>query len=125
VAAVRADALSGDQDFELGELIKYYHDNKFKALKGYLARYMVEILLNMDDAHISDAENWLKEAIETDIRNGMRWFLAGDYALYAELVKRKGDKLETKKNLHKAIEIFKESGADGWVEKYEKELGEL
>jgi tetratricopeptide (TPR) repeat protein len=125
VAAARADALSGDQDIELGELFKYYNDNKFRALKGWMARYIGEILLNMDDEHISDAENWFKEAIETDNRNGMRWFLANDYALYAELVKRKGDKLQTKQNLHKAIEIFKECGADGWVEKYEKELAEL
>jgi tetratricopeptide (TPR) repeat protein len=122
VVAARADALSGDQDIELDELIKYYKDNKFRALKGWIARYMGEILLNMDDDHISDAEGWLKEAIETDNRNGMRWFLACDYALYAELVKRKGDKLQTKQNLHKAIKIFKECGADGWIEKYEEEL---
>jgi len=27
--------------------------------------------------------------------------------------------------VNKAIEIFKECGADGWVEKYEKELASL
>jgi hypothetical protein len=30
-----------------------------------------------------------------------------------------------KKNLKKAIEILKECGSDGWVEKYEKELAAL
>jgi tetratricopeptide (TPR) repeat protein len=125
VAAARADALSGDQDIQMGELFKYYQDNKIRALKGWMARYLGEILLNIDDAHISDAENWFKEAIEADNRNGMRWFLASDYALYAELVKRKGDQLQAKQNLQKAIEIFKECGADGWVGKYEQELAEL
>jgi tetratricopeptide (TPR) repeat protein len=125
VAAARADALSGDQDFELEELVKYYQNNKFRALKGCMARYIGEILLSRDDAHISDAENWFKEAFEADTKNGMRWFLACDYALSAELMKRKGDKLKTKQNLQKAIEIFKECGADGWVEKYEKELANL
>jgi tetratricopeptide (TPR) repeat protein len=125
VAAARADALSGDQDIELSELFKYYEDNKFRVLKGWMARYMGEILLNIDDAHISDAENWLMEAIETDNRNGMRWLLASDYALYAELHKRKGDRSNARENLSKAIEILKECGADGWVEKYEKELVEL
>ena len=48
--------------------------------------------------------------------------LGKDYALYAELFKRKGDRLKAQENLGKAIEIFKECGADGWVEKYEKEL---
>jgi hypothetical protein len=55
----------------------------------------------------------------------MRWFLASDYALYAELVKRKGEKLQAKQNLHKAIEIFKECGAAGWVKKYERDLAGL
>jgi len=122
VAAARAKALSGDYDINLGELFKYYKDNKFKAFEGWMARYIGEILLNMDDVHISDAEDWLKKAIESNNMNGVRWFLASDYALYAELVKRKGDKSQTKQNLHKAIEIFKECGADGWVEKYEREL---
>jgi hypothetical protein len=37
----------------------------------------------------------------------------------------KGDQSKTKENLNKAIEILKECGADGWVEKYEKELASL
>jgi hypothetical protein len=37
-----------------------------------------------------------------------------------------GDKDEAvRKNLIKAIEIFKECGADGWVEKYEKDLAAI
>ena len=53
------------------------------------------------------------------------WYLAGDYALYAELLKRKGEQPKARENLSKAIEIFKECGADGWVDKYEKELASL
>jgi hypothetical protein len=83
---------------------------------------MGEILLNIDDQHLSEAEYWIKEAIEADIRNDMRWHLGRDYGLYAELFKRKGDQPKARENLGKAIEILKECGADGWVEKYEKEL---
>jgi hypothetical protein len=39
--------------------------------------------------------------------------------------KRKGEPSRAKETLNKAIEIFKECGADGWVERYEKELAEL
>ena len=53
------------------------------------------------------------------------WHLARNYAQYAELFKRKGDLAKTKENLIEAIKIFKECGADGWVEKYEMELGTL
>jgi hypothetical protein len=41
------------------------------------------------------------------------------------LFKRKEDRSKAKENIAKAIEILKECGADGWVEKYEKELAEL
>jgi len=45
--------------------------------------------------------------------------------VYAEVFKRKGDQSKTKENLSQAIETFKKCGADGWVEKYEKELATL
>ena len=56
------------------------------------------------------------------LKTGMMWHLARGYALYAELFKRKGDLLKEKEKLNKAIEIFTECGADGCVDKYEKEL---
>ncbi len=48
--------------------------------------------------------------------------LGMDYVLCAKLFKRKGDQSKAGKNLNKAIEVYKECGADGWVEKYESEL---
>jgi hypothetical protein len=67
----------------------------------------------------------IKRTITANKRNGMMWHLARDYALYAELFKRKGDLPKAQENLSNAIEIFKKCGADGWVEKYEKELASL
>ncbi len=55
----------------------------------------------------------------------MRFHLGNDYALYAELFRRKGDRLKAREILGKAIEVLKECGADGWVEKYEKELAAM
>ena len=48
--------------------------------------------------------------------------LTHHYALYAELYKRKGDLSKAKEKLNKAIEIFRECGAEGWVGRCEKEL---
>ena len=93
-----------------------------KVEEGWIQRYIGEILLNIDDQHISEAEHWIQKAIEADQRNRMMFRLGNDYALYAELFKRKGDRLKAQENLGKVIEIFKECGADGWVEKYEKEM---
>ena len=63
---------------------------------------------------MSEAEEWIEKAIEADNKNGIMWYLGRDYALYAELFKRKGDQSKAKMNLNKAIEILKECGADGW-----------
>ena len=81
--------------------------------------------MKIDDRHLFEADHWIQKAIEADQRNRMMSNLGQDYALYAELFKRKGDRLKAQENLGKAIEILKECGADGWVEKYEKELAKL
>jgi len=96
-----------------------------KAAEGWIQRYIGEILLNIDDQHISEAEQWIQKAIETDQKNRMMFHLGKDYALYADLFKRKGDRLIAREDLGKAIDLFKECGADGWVTKYEKELASL
>ena len=125
VAVARTQVMEGNQDFNLTELLRYYHRNKFKAFQVRMARYIGEILLNMDKGHMLDAEDWIKKAINIAKESGMMWYLGRDYALYAELHKRKGDQSKAREKLRKAIEVLKECGADGWVEKYEKRLAEL
>jgi tetratricopeptide (TPR) repeat protein len=125
IGLAKAEVMGKDQDINTNELSKYYENNKFKVLEGWLARDIGEILLSIDDDHMSDAEVWAKKAIEADSRNGMMWSLGRDYALYAELFKRKGDQAKAIESFGKAIEIFGECGADGWVERYEKELAAL
>jgi hypothetical protein len=51
--------------------------------------------------------------------------LARDHALYADWFKKKSDISNAKKQLTTAIGLLKKCGADGWVEKYEKELAEM
>ena len=47
---------------------------------------------------INVAKQAIQKAIEADKRNGMKWNLARDYALYADLFKRKGDLPKAKEN---------------------------
>ena len=86
---------------------------------------MANILINIDGQYMCETENWIIKAIEVDEASGMMFFLGKDYSLYAELFKRKGKPLKAREKLEKAIKIFKECGADGWVEKAEKELAAL
>jgi tetratricopeptide (TPR) repeat protein len=120
-----AKVMLNEKDFDLEMLYVYLDENKLKFCENWKLRYLGEILLNIDDQHIPEAEDWIKNTIEVDRQDRMRWYLAKDYTLYAELLKRKGDKLKAKENLIKAVRIFKECGADGWVERTEKEVDSL
>jgi tetratricopeptide (TPR) repeat protein len=125
VGVARSKVLNEEKDLDLESLYAHSRNNKLNVPEGWIQRYIGEILLNIDDQHISESEHWIRNAIEADQRNRMMFHLGKDYALYAELFKRKGDRLKAQENLGKAIEIFKECGADGWIEKYEKELATL
>ncbi|MGD2188231.1 MAG: hypothetical protein PVI71_19030, partial [Desulfobacterales bacterium] len=126
IALVRAEVMNGEKDIDLESLNEHANANKIKLYEGMVARHISEILLNIDNGHISEVEEWIKRAIETDKKNGLIWWhLAKNYAQYAELFKRKGDLSKTTEYLVEAIKIFKDCGADGWADKYKKELSEL
>jgi predicted ATPase/class 3 adenylate cyclase len=125
IGSVRAKIMNNEKDITLESVYGYHEKNRIKLYDGWMPRYIAEILLNIDDQHNSEAEDWIKKAIETDSKNGMMWHLGRDYVFYAELFKLKGDLSKAKEKLGKAIEIMKECSADGWVEKYENELAAL
>jgi class 3 adenylate cyclase/tetratricopeptide (TPR) repeat protein len=125
IGVARSRVMNNEKDVDLESLYTHLRNNKIKIVEGWFSEYIGEILLNIDDQHISEAEHWIQKAIEADQRNRMMFHLGKDYALYADLFKRKGDRSKAQENLGKAIEIFKECGADGWVVKAEKELATL
>jgi tetratricopeptide (TPR) repeat protein len=125
IGVARSRAMNNEKDVDLESLYTHSRNNRVKRGEGEISKYIGEILLKIDDQHISEAEHWIRKAIEADQRNRMMFHLGKDYALYAELFKRKGDRLKAQENLGKAIEIFKECGADGWVTKAEKDLAAI
>jgi len=125
IGLLRAKVRNREKEVDLNAIYVHWKNNRIKILEGFIQRYIGEILLNVDNQHLSEAEHWIQKAIEADQRNRMMINLGIDYALYAELFKRKGDRLKAQENLGKAIEILRECGADGWVEKYEKELAAI
>jgi tetratricopeptide (TPR) repeat protein len=125
VALARAKVLNKEKVVDLESLYKYEAENKFKLLDGWILRYITQILLNIDDKHMSEAEDWVRKAIEEDQRNGMMCEMGRAHDLYAELLKRKGDLPGAKEKLGKAIEIYKECGADGWLKKAQQDLAAI
>ena len=125
IALAGAKAMNNEKTLNLDVLYEYAEQNKVKNYEGHMKRGIGELLLNIDDQHLSESEHWIQKAIEADQKNRKMFFLGDDYALYAELFRRKGDRLKARENLGKAAEILKECGADGWVEKYERKLASL
>jgi tetratricopeptide (TPR) repeat protein len=125
IAFARAKVMNNEKDIDLESLYKFEDKNKMKLMEGFMAKAIGEILLNIDDQHMIEAEDWIKKAIKADHKNGKMWHLGRNYALYSEMFKRKGDQPKAKENLSKAIDVLKDCGADGWVDKYEKELAML
>ncbi len=118
----RARVLIDRGDINLGLLYGYIRENKLKELDGRMRRFMAEILLHLDDDHMDEAESWINQAIEADQRNQMRWCLAWDYLSHSDLLKKKGDRFKATEILGRAIETFKNCGADGWVQETEQKL---
>ena len=114
--------MNKEKNIDLELLYGYAHETKYRQIQGWLRRYIGQILLNVPDQNISEGKGWIEEAIDADKKNVMMFQLGQDCALYAELFKRKGDQSKAKENMNKAIDIYKECGADGWVEKAENEL---
>ena len=125
ICAAKTKILKNDADINLKSLYNYACENKIKSFDGWISRLISEILMNLDGQNLFEAEDWIKKAIEIDEKRGLKWQLAKDHAVYSDLFKKNGDSVKAKENLNKAIDIFKECGADGWVEKYEKELAAL
>jgi class 3 adenylate cyclase/tetratricopeptide (TPR) repeat protein len=125
VGLARSKVMNEERDLNLESLYTYSRNNKLKVNEGWIQRYIGEILLNIDDRHISDSEHWIQKAIEADQRNRMMFHLGKDHSLYADFFKKKGDVQGAKVQLTKAIDLFKECGADGWVTRTEKTLAEL
>jgi class 3 adenylate cyclase/tetratricopeptide (TPR) repeat protein len=122
---MKAKVLRHDNDVELGEVLACYQDYKVTWGKGWTAGNIGNILLNIDDEHHSKAGVWFQRAIEEDDKNGFRWCLAEDYASYGNWFKKEGDIKGARKQLTKAIKIFRECGAVGWVKKYEDDRATL
>jgi hypothetical protein len=109
----RAKVMNKEKNVDLESLFTSSRYIKARAVEGWMAHYLGEILLNLDNPEISKAEHWIKKAIEANQRNGKEFLLGEDHALYSEFFKRKGARTEAMEQLSKAIEILKECGADG------------
>jgi tetratricopeptide (TPR) repeat protein len=121
----KSKVMNNEKEIDLDQLRRLVAENKANYFEGIMRRFIGAILLNLNDQHTSDAKNWIEKAIEADQKHGMMLYLGLDYALYADVFNCNKDQFKAKEMLGRAIEILKKCGADGWVDKYEQELGTL
>lgn len=120
--------LNGEPDVDihkLDELIKAHEKSKLAMSRSLGTRCIGEIFLHIDDNHMAEAEASIKHSFDFDTKHNIPWNIASDHTLYADWFKKKGDIQKAKEQLTKAIDLFKECGADGWVTRTEKTLAEI
>jgi class 3 adenylate cyclase/tetratricopeptide (TPR) repeat protein len=121
----RCEVMLGKRNVELEFLRSLAERNRTRLLDGWNCRFLGDILQNFGGDNLAEAEQWMQKAIDADEGNGMKFHLGLDHALYGEFFERQGDRTGAQKEFGKTIEVLRECGADGWVERYEKKLASL
>jgi len=124
-AIIKMKAINNEPIIDLEAILSYADDNKAKIWDGWIYRNIGEILLNIENQGLTEAEIWINKAIEADSSNGNFLNLGRTYALYSELCKRKGEHDKAVRALKNAIEVFKDCGSDGFLKRAEKSLASI
>jgi tetratricopeptide (TPR) repeat protein len=118
-------ALRGSTEVDVRSICDWEAANTRKTLCGSMRRTIAEILVALGGDHAREAEGWLQRATEADREHGMRWELARDHEVHGDWLARMGDASRAREYLGKAVELFGECGADGWVKRAEDRLAQL
>jgi tetratricopeptide (TPR) repeat protein len=125
ISTERTKVLSGSKSLEKNYLYEKYKKINLEIFKGLNARHIAEILFFSQDPDFSEVEHWIMKAVSLNEKNGAVWQLGRDFAFYARLNLKTDARKKARENMSKAIEIFRNCSANGWVEKYEKDLSEI
>jgi len=121
---VLSRVLLGEKDFDNSVLDEFINMNNLKILEGPLKRQVAEVLINMDHSGISDAEQWILDAIKVNEQSEMMWELGKDYLIYADILRLDGNTSKAKECITRSINIFDKCGSVGYVkiakQKYEQ-----
>jgi class 3 adenylate cyclase/tetratricopeptide (TPR) repeat protein len=118
ILIARIKLMNKDKDINLNDVFQWHGNIKNKWVGGGITRSIGAILMNLDGQHLAEAEEWIKTSINMNEKYGMKWQLAKDHVMYSDWFKRQGNFVKAKSNLEKALYLFTECNADGWLEKY-------
>jgi tetratricopeptide (TPR) repeat protein len=128
IVSYRSKVWCGDTNIDLDSIFRWCDHaerTKSKLYEAWMTPCIAEILLQLGCRYYSESEQWIRKSIDLHERAGMVWDLGKDHTLYADWFKHKADNSRSQEQLAKAIEIFTECGADGWVKRTEEKLAQL
>ncbi|WP_169316397.1 ATP-binding protein [Desulfomonile tiedjei] len=104
---------SGHTTVDVKELSRLFYENRFRALQGWMARIIAEILLEADTPKVQEAEMWIRTAIIADSATGMKLHHGRDYVVFGRICSRSNRLAEARDYFHKAAIIFGHCEATG------------
>jgi class 3 adenylate cyclase/tetratricopeptide (TPR) repeat protein len=125
LAMARVMAVNKEKIPNLDLLLTYADRNNLRLFSGRIRRYLAEMMLYLNNSDMRKADKLIQEAIAIDSQNKNFFDLPQDLAVSAEIHRWMGDQSRVKEALSEAVRIYRECGADGWVENYEEELEAL
>ena len=106
IALARAKVRQSGEGIDPRPFIDYITANKVRLCEGPMARYIGEILFNIDDRNTDIAEEWIQKAMHADRKNGLMLHLGRDHRLHADLLFRKREKHAAMNAIKRSTEIF-------------------
>ncbi|MBU2647496.1 AAA family ATPase, partial [bacterium] len=121
----RLEVIEGAVNMDIKQLVEHFQGFKNEVLLGQAALVIADILFRMNDHNKSETAEWFQKTIEMNSRNNTNFYLAQSHYLYSDFLKQHDNPSLAREQMHKAIETMQACGADGWVERYEKELADM
>jgi len=122
LALARIKSAQNPEAINFQPLYEFESANRVKQFQGWASKHLAETLINNDPKHILEAEIAIKKAIAADTKNEMMFHLGRDYIVYSQILGKKNEPSNATDMFIKAINIFKECEAEGWIELYEDKL---
>jgi class 3 adenylate cyclase/tetratricopeptide (TPR) repeat protein len=111
LAFARAKARQGEKDIDPSPFDDYFAANKIRLCEGPMARCIGEILVELDEHNVREAEEWARKAISADQRNGLMLHLGRDLKFQADMLYRRRENHAALEAVKRSVEIFKGCGA--------------
>ncbi len=125
ITLARTKILNNPQEIHLEALCRKAAKNKLNLFEGQTQRKIGDILLNSGRRGATEAEGWIRRAIEADKRHGVLFELGQDHLLLADFFQRKGEPKKARRSLDDASRLFADCGVDCWVEQCQSALASL